>query len=71
MFPARYCLSTTVQPAGMPLAPVVQPVMPSAFVKVPLAATFLSQSAVQPIAEISVARQVTLARLVQPENMPL
>ena len=71
MFPARHC-STTFQPLGMPLElSAVQPVMPAALVNVPEAATPSSQFFVQPLAEISVARQVTLARLVQPWNMLL
>lgn len=55
--------STTVQPEGMPLAPVLHSV-PDALVNVPLAATFVSHS-VQPVAEITVARHVTLLRLLQ------
>ena len=67
--PATHGAVCTVQPLGMPSAPVVQPVMPAAWVKVPLEATPLSQLLVQLLALMSVARQVTLLRLVQPENM--
>ena len=61
----HYLLSM-VHPLGMPLTPVVHPVIDAALVKVPLEATPLSQLFVHSVAEILVARQVTLFRLVQP-----
>ena len=61
--------SCTVQPEGMPLAPDPQLDIDAALVNVPVVATLLSQFSVQSVAEMSVARQVTLFRLVQPENI--
>ena len=62
-----YC-SFTVQPLGMPLEPSGQ-VEPLALVNVPVVATPSSHPEVQPSALMSVARQVTEFRLVQPANM--
>ena len=53
----------------MPLAPVVQLFIDAALVNVPVAATLPSQFIVHFVAEISVARQVTELRLMQPINM--
>ena len=55
----------TVQPVGIPLAPVGQPVMLEAFLKLPDEETPDTQLSKQPEAEISVARQVMLLRLLQ------
>ena len=62
--------SCTVQPVGIPLAPVGQPVIDAALTKVPVEATLESQFVVQPFAEMSVVRQVIELRFVQPLNMP-
>ena len=52
----------------MPLIPSVQ-VAPAALINVPEAATPSSQFVVQLLAEMSVARHVTLVSFEQPENM--
>ena len=59
----------TVQPLGIPLAPVVQLDIEAALVKVPApipVGTPESHLFVQFHADMSVARQVTLFRLLQP-----
>ena len=61
-----HCASTTVQPSGMPSAPDDHVVIVEALVNVPVAATPESQLSVQPSALMSVARQVTELRFVQP-----
>ena len=64
-----YCLFTRVQPVGMPLLPSGQ-VAEVAAVKVPVALTPLSQLLVLLLSLMPlVARQVTLLRLEQPENI--
>jgi len=57
-----------VQPEGMPLLPVVQPAADLP-VKLPVAATPVTQSVVQSVAEILVASHRMLLSSVQPLNM--
>ena len=64
-----YWALTTVQPLGMPSAPLPQLLIDEAFLNVPVVATPSSQFVVHFVAEILVARQVTELRLMQPLNM--
>ena len=61
--------STTVHPAGIPLASVVQELIFGDLVNVPLAATPEVQFVVLSVAEISSAKHLIELKLVQPENI--
>ena len=53
-----YAAFCTVQPSGIPLAPVVQPVIFAAFINVPVLATPDTHPFVQPATDMSIARHL-------------
>ena len=59
----------TVQPDGIPDAPIVHPSMDDAFTKVPVGETSFNQSVVQSCADMSVAEQLTYFNDVHPANI--